>query len=59
MENRRDELEKFAYVFNYKILELTNQISPRQYEVQALIDQFTQVDSRLILVDFHFSLDGE
>jgi hypothetical protein len=43
MENRRDELEKFAYVFNYKIRELTSQIGPRQYEVQALIEQFNNV----------------
>jgi hypothetical protein len=44
MENRRDELEKFAYVFNYKIRELTGQIGPRQYEVQALIEQFNNVN---------------
>lgn len=44
MENRKDELEKFAYVFNYKIRELTNKIGPRQHEVQALIEQFKNVN---------------
>jgi hypothetical protein len=48
MENRRDELEKFVYVFNYKIRELTNQINPRQYEVQGLIQQFHNVKFSLI-----------
>jgi hypothetical protein len=43
MENRRDELEKFAYVFNYKIRELTNQIGPRQHQINALIEQFNNV----------------
>jgi len=61
MENRRDELEKFAYVFNYKIRELTSQIGPRQYEVQALIEQFNNVNyfiySNFILFIFIY-LDG-
>jgi hypothetical protein len=43
MENRRDELEKFVYVFNYKIKELTNQLSPRQNEIKALIQLFNNV----------------
>ena len=43
MESRQDELEKFVYVFNYKIRELTSQMGPRQYEVQALIEQFNSV----------------
>ena len=51
MENRRDELEKFAYVFNYKIRELTNKIGPREYEVQSLIQQFNNVD---FLIKFYF-----
>jgi hypothetical protein len=46
MENRRDELQKFAYVFNYKIRQLTNQITPKQHEVNALIDLFNNVNSR-------------
>lgn len=49
MENRRDELEKFAYVFNYKIRELTNQIDPRQHEIKALIEQFNNVNQLIIL----------
>jgi len=47
MENRRDQLQKFAYVFNYKIRELTNQIDPRQHQINALIEQFNNV--RLLL----------
>ena len=43
MENRQDELEKFTYVFNYKIRELTNQLGPRQYEIQGLIEEFQNV----------------
>jgi len=43
MESRRDQLEKFAYVFNYKIRELTNEIDPRQHEIKALIEQFNNV----------------
>jgi hypothetical protein len=54
MENRRDELEKFAYVFNYKIRELTNEIGPRQYEVKALIQQFNNV--RLYFIQLFDSL---
>ncbi|CAF3780225.1 unnamed protein product [Rotaria sp. Silwood1] len=45
MENRQDELEKFAYVFNYKIRELTNEIAPRQHEVKALIEQYNNMDT--------------
>ncbi|CAF1143866.1 unnamed protein product [Rotaria sordida] len=45
MENRQDELEKFAYVFNYKILELTNDIAPRQHELKALIQQYNNMDN--------------
>ena len=37
MENRRDELLKFSYVFNYKIKQLNSQLSPRQYEIKALM----------------------
>ncbi len=59
MENRRDELEKFAYVFNYKIRELTSQIGPRQYEVQALIEQFNNVWIFIYqILLFYFHLDG-
>jgi len=61
MENRRDELEKFAYVFNYKIRELTSQIGPRQYEVQALIEQFNNVNNFIYLTFILFIfiyLDG-
>jgi hypothetical protein len=43
MESRRDQLEKFAYVFNYKIRELTNEIDPREHEIKALIEQFNNV----------------
>jgi hypothetical protein len=50
MENRRDQLEKFAYVFNYKIKELTNQIGPRQHQINALIEQFNNVR---LLFTFH------
>lgn len=62
MENRRDELEKFAYVFNYKIKELTSQIGPRQHEVNALIQQFHHVGIFLLFVRVSFAhfdcLDG-
>mgnify|MGYP006996223034 CR=1 FL=1 len=61
MENRRDELEKFAYVFNYKIKELTSQIGPRQHEVNSLIQQFHHVTIFLLncLSFSHFDcLDG-
>ncbi|CAF1123424.1 unnamed protein product [Adineta steineri] len=51
MENRGEELEKFAYVFNYKIRELTSQIGPRQYEVQALIEQFNNMDNEYDLLN--------
>jgi hypothetical protein len=54
MENRRDELEKFAYVFNYKIRELTSQIGPRQYEVQALIEQFNNVNNFIYSIFYSF-----
>ena len=54
MENRRDELEKFAYVFNYKIRELTNEIAPRQYEIQALIEQFNNVRFNILIESYHF-----
>jgi hypothetical protein len=60
MENRRDELEKFAYVFNYKIRELTSQIGPRQHEVQALIEQFNNVNFFIYQSYFIlFYLDGQ
>ncbi len=59
MENRRDELEKFAYVFNYKIRELTSQIGPRQNEVKALIEQFNNVWIFIYqILLFYFHLDG-
>ncbi|CAF1583771.1 unnamed protein product [Rotaria sp. Silwood1] len=45
MENRQDELEKFAYVFNYKNRELTNEIAPRQHQVKALIEQYNYMDN--------------
>ncbi|CAF2070947.1 unnamed protein product [Rotaria magnacalcarata] len=43
MENRKDELEKFAYVFNYKIRGLTSEMGSRQREVQALMEQFNNI----------------
>ncbi|CAF3849927.1 unnamed protein product [Didymodactylos carnosus] len=45
MERRREELEKFAYVFNYKISELTSQIGPREHEVKQLLEQFDNMDA--------------
>lgn len=42
-EYRKDELEKFTYVFNYKIEELTNEMIPRQNEIKGLIEQFNNV----------------
>jgi hypothetical protein len=56
MENRRDELEKFAYVFNYKIRELTNKIGPREYEVQSLIQQFNNVHFLFLFYSFYVIL---
>ena len=43
MENRRDELLKFSYVFNYKIKQLNSQLSPRQFEINGLINLFNNV----------------
>ncbi|CAF3386343.1 unnamed protein product [Rotaria socialis] len=51
MENRKDELEKFAYVFNYKIRELTSEMGPRQREVQALMEQFNNMDTEYDLLN--------
>ncbi|CAF1929613.1 unnamed protein product [Rotaria magnacalcarata] len=51
MENRKDELEKFAYVFNYKIRELTSEMGPRQREVQALMEQFNNMDNEYDLLN--------
>ncbi|CAF1266649.1 unnamed protein product [Rotaria sp. Silwood1] len=42
MENQKDELEKFAYVFNYKIRELNNEIAPRQHEMDNEYDILCQ-----------------
>ncbi|CAF1617499.1 unnamed protein product [Rotaria sp. Silwood1] len=50
MENQQDELEKFAYVFNYKIRELNNEIAPRQHEVKALIKQYNNMDNEYDIV---------
>ncbi|CAF3948595.1 unnamed protein product, partial [Rotaria magnacalcarata] len=62
MENRKDELEKFAYVFNYKIRGLTSEMGSRQREVQALMEQFNNIKIfiyfiRLIII--LFEMDNE
>ena len=43
MEIRRNQLEKFLYVFNYKIHQLNSDISPREYQINSLLQQFSKV----------------
>lgn len=43
IEIRREDLEKFLFVFNYKIRELTTQVNPRQQEFHFVQQQSKQV----------------
>ena len=56
MENRRDQLDKFLHVFYYKITELTNEISPRQYQINSLMEQFNKVQLFRKLTNENFGL---
>lgn len=43
LELKNQELEKFRYVLNYKIDELTRLIRPREEEIERMKDQLLQV----------------
>ena len=43
LDTKNQELEKFQYVLNYKIDELTRLINPRELEIEHMRNQLLEV----------------
>ena len=49
LELKNQELEKFQYVLNYKIDELTRLINPREVEIERMRNQLLEVEFLLLI----------
>lgn len=53
LDLKNQELEKFQYVLNYKIDELTRLIQPREQEIERMKNQLLEVNQQLNLCELN------
>ena len=50
LKKKNQELEKFKFVLDHKIKELTKQIEPKEKEIRQMKDQITEVRMHTIIL---------